>query len=140
MNSRAPSLTVKRQTSAALTSTTEIPKNPETVAPVQEDSVSDQLAKLKEENAKLKTKLKREEESRKHWQDTCKKKDDEVSEAKKEKEMLEKAIEAEKGNAKKYQAQLLSNSERLKYLEKKDGKSASSQIDDQIKEKPSKKG
>ena len=53
-----------------------------------------------------------------------------MSEAKKEKEMLEKAIEAEKGNAKKYQAQLLSKSERLKYLEKKDGKSASSQIDD----------
>ena len=104
MNSRAPSLTVKRQTSAAVTSISEIPKNPETAAAASEDSVSDQLAKLKEENAKLKTKLKREEESRKHWQDTCKKKDEEVSEAKKEKEMLEKTIEAERGNAKKYQA------------------------------------
>ena len=104
MNSRAPSLTVKRQTSAAVTSISEIPKNPETAAAASEDSVSDQLAKLKEENAKLKTKLKREEESRKHWQETCKKKDEEVSEAKKEKEMLEKTIEAERGNAKKYQA------------------------------------
>lgn len=104
MNSRAPSLTVKRQTSAAVTSISEIPKNPETAAAASEDSVSEQLAKLKEENAKLKTKLKREEESRKHWQDTCKKKDEEVSEAKKEKEMLEKTIEAERGNAKKYQA------------------------------------
>ena len=104
MNSRAPSLTVKRQTSAAVTSISEIPKNPETAAAASEDSVSEQLAKLKEENAKLKTKLKREEESRKHWQETCKKKDEEVSEAKKEKEMLEKTIEAERGNAKKYQA------------------------------------
>ena len=104
MNSRAPSLTVKRQTSAAVTSISEIPKNPEIAAAASEDSVSEQLAKLKEENAKLKTKLKREEESRKHWQDTCKKKDEEVSEAKKEKEMLEKTIEAERGNAKKYQA------------------------------------
>ena len=104
MNSRAPSLTVKRQTSAAVTSISEIPKNPETAAAASEDSVSEQLAKLKEENAKLKTKLKREEESRKHWQDTCKKKDEEVNEAKKEKEMLEKTIEAERGNAKKYQA------------------------------------
>lgn len=121
MNSRAPSITVKRQTSAAVTSIND--KNPE-IPPTttSEDSVSDQLAKLKEENAKLKTKLKREEESRKHWQDTCKKKDEEVSEAKKEKELLEKTIEAERGNAKKYQAQLLSKSERLKYLEKKDGK------------------
>ena len=104
MNSRAPSLTVKRQTSAAVTSISEIPKNPEIAAAASEDSVSEQLAKLKEENAKLKTKLKREEESRKHWQETCKKKDEEVSEAKKEKEMLEKTIEAERGNAKKYQA------------------------------------
>ena len=122
MNSRAPSITVKRQTSAAVTSLND--KNPE-IPPntTSEDSVSDQLAKLKEENAKLKTKLKREEESRKHWQDTCKKKDEEVSEAKKEKEMLEKTIVAERVNAKKYQAQLLSKSERLKYLEKKDGKS-----------------
>jgi hypothetical protein len=47
-----------------------------------------------------------------------------VSDAKKEKEMLEKTIEAERGNAKKFQAQLLSKSERLKYLEKKDGKTA----------------
>ena len=104
MISRAPSLTVKRQTSAAVTSISEIPKNPEIAAAASEDSVSEQLAKLKEENAKLKTKLKREEESRKHWQETCKKKDEEVSEAKKEKEMLEKTIEAERGNAKKYQA------------------------------------
>jgi len=66
MNSRAPSITVKRQTSAAVTSFSD--KNPETTpVPTAEDSVSDQLAKLKEENAKLKTKLKREEESRKHW-------------------------------------------------------------------------
>jgi chromosome segregation ATPase len=122
MNSRAPSITVKRQTSAAVTSIGE--KNPETTPVSSEDSVSDQLAKLKEENAKLKTKLKKEEESRKHWQDTCKKRDEEVSDAKKEKEMLEKTIEAERGNAKKYQAQLLSKSERLKYLEKKDGKTA----------------
>lgn len=103
MNSRAPSITVKRQTSAAVTSIND--KNPEIPqTTTSEDSVSDQLAKLKEENAKLKTKLKREEESRKHWQDTCKKKDEEVSEAKKEKEMLEKTIEAERGNSKKYQA------------------------------------
>ncbi len=65
MNSRAPSITVKRQTSAAVTSLGE--KNPEITPVASEDSVSDQLAKLKEENAKLKTKLKKEEESRKHW-------------------------------------------------------------------------
>ena len=116
MNTRAPS-TVKRQNSVAVD-----PKNPENTN--TEDIVSDQLAKLKEENAKLRTKLKREEESRKHWQETCKKKDEEVAEIIKEKEALEKTIEAEKGNAKKYHAQLLSKSERLKYLEKKDGKNA----------------
>ena len=139
MNSRAPSL-VKRQTSAAA-----VPNdNPITLdntpaASTDDSAISDQLAKLKEENAKLKTKLKREEESRKHWQETCKKREEEITEAKKEKDAIEKTIEAERANAKKYQAQLVAKSERVKYLEKKEGKAGAVPEEQPKVEKPKEK-
>ena len=48
------------------------------------------------ENVHLKKRIKREEEVRKHWQDTCKKKEEELSECKKQNEEMKKNIEIEK--------------------------------------------
>jgi 2-iminoacetate synthase ThiH len=43
----------------------------------------DDLSKVKEENKQLKVKLKKEEESKRHWQEVAKKKDEELGEFKK---------------------------------------------------------
>lgn len=61
---------------------------------------SDSMPKLAEENTKnkqlieqLKTKLKREEDSRKHWQDIARKKEEEVAELQKANEEAKAAID-----------------------------------------------
>lgn len=57
--------------------------------------------KLKMENVHLKKRIKREEEVRKHWQDTCKKKEEELGGVKKENEELKKNLDGEKQTSKK---------------------------------------
>ncbi len=69
----------------------------------------DALSRLQEETAKnkqmletLKAKLKREEDSRKHWQDIARKREEEVAELQKINEEVKAAVEAERRNANKY--------------------------------------
>jgi hypothetical protein len=54
------------------------------------------LNKVKLEYKSLKTKLKREEDSRKHWQDISKQKEDELQELLNQKEELKDLLEKEK--------------------------------------------
>ena len=71
------------------------------------------------ENVHLKKRIKREEEVRKHWQDTCKKKEEKLSECKKQNEEMKKNIEIEKQNSKKASLSLAQRNEKVKILEDK---------------------
>ncbi|CDW78441.1 UNKNOWN [Stylonychia lemnae] len=90
--------------------------------PIDSDKmINDDLQKLKLENKSLKTKIKKEEETRKHWQDICKKKEEEVFELRKFNEDMKMQVEQEKTSSKRHQLQLSAKFERVKALEKKFG-------------------
>eukprot|EP00347_Sterkiella_histriomuscorum_P004364 403360738 len=83
--------------------------------------LQDDMSKLRQENKALRLKVKKEEESRKHWQEICKKKDEEVVLLKQANSDMLQQVELEKLNTRRVQSQLAAKNERVKALEKKYG-------------------
>jgi hypothetical protein len=79
------------------------------------------------ENKSLKTKLKREEDARKHWQENCHKKDEEIIAIRKVQDELNKQLEVEKQSQKQVQYKLQSKIQRLKVVEEKSKKQSEEQ-------------